>query len=902
MSKGTFSIIVALYGVEKYVESFLQSLERQSFPFRDLEVIIINDETLDGSFEIVKSWASKYPDNVRLASKPNGGPASARNVGLSMASNSWVTFCDPDDALVSSYFENIHNFMQRDSNSLASMITSRVMIWQEETGRISDTHPLARKYFHGERLVDLEYEPNYVQLGGATVFLRRAVIETHKLRMSELIKPTFEDAEFIGRYLGTFKRPIVGLVPSAKYLYRKRGDGSSLVQSGWSKPERYLDVLSHGYLSLLRTLADKDGKTPVWAQNMVIYDLQWYLTEEKKMHSSTGWVRGQLADEFHRLLTQVFYYIDRETIVNFNSIGLSWITRQAMLVHFKGENTDLGSFVHWGSTSRNGQKIGYSFIGNEPQELFEVDGVAVAPNDSKTIAHTYFGVDYFLERNVWLPPGDKLTVRLDGEVALRVPAAAPKWQLASRLNDSLLPANRNGDSFRGPLRNILSEQIPGLNRISSYFEKLDNRVGIERLVSQSGRAASSFNIGRRILARRLSRSRQIAAKSHDSVIRDWATSEEQRRLYRDSWVVMDRPGHADDNGEHLYRYILNNHPEINAWFILHRTSNDWMRLEREGFRLIDPGSKEAVSAVLNSVVQISSDATADVQYPIDRSRFGKFSEHFVFLQHGVTKDDLSRWLNPKRIALIITATSDEYDSIAGDGTPYNYTPRNVCLTGFPRFDKLIALSESGAIDRNKIVIMPTWRQDLTDLLNSADSDEQRAAILQGTEYGMEWLRLIESDELKTLADSQNLEIVYVAHPALSKFIGALPVPKYVKAVTHEEVSLQELFVASRLLITDYSSVAFDTALVGSNICYFQFDAGAIFQGNHNYRQGYFDYSENGFGPLAFDWMEMSELIRDMTATNLKMAPIYRDRVRRTFPHVDQNNSARVTEAIKNSLA
>lgn len=901
MAKEIFSIIVALYGVEKYVPSFLQSLERQSFPFEDLEVIIINDETLDGSFELVKAWAKKYPDNVRLASKPNGGPASARNVGLDMASNLWVTFCDPDDALESSYFENIYKFMQRDSKSLASMVTSRVMIWQEETGRISDTHPLARKYFHGERLVDLDHEPNYIQLGGATVFLRREIVEKHQLRMSERIKPTFEDAEFIGRYLATFKRPIVGLVPSARYFYRKRGDGSSLVQSGWSKPERYLDVLSYGYLSLLRSLADENDRTPAWAQNMVIYDLQWYLTEEKKMHSSTGWVGGQLAKDFHRLLVQVFYYIDRETILNFNAIGLSWITKQAMLVHFKGENSDLGSYVHWGESARSGQKIGYPFIGNEPEERFEVDGIEVMPLDSKTTAHTFFGVDYFLERSVWLPAGDNLTVRLNGEIAVKVSTTAPKWKIASRLNSSLATVSRAKVVNRSPIIDSLYEQIPGLIRVGSVVEKLDNRVGIERLVSQTGLAASSFNIGRRVLARRLSRNRDLAAKKRDAVIRQWATAESQRRLYLDSWVVMDRPGHADDNGEHLYRYILNNHPELNAWFFLERTSSDWSRLEDEGFRLIDPGSNEAVGAVLNSVVQISSDATANVQYPVGRSRFGKFSEHFVFLQHGVTKDDLSRWLNPKRIALIVTATNDEYESISGDGTPYTYTTRNVCLTGFPRFDRLMELNEAEDVAKNKIVVMPTWRQELTDLLKAADSDVERVLVLEGSEYGAEWLRLLRSDELKHLAESQELEILYVAHPALSRFIGALSVPSHVRAVTHEEVSLQEIFVSSKLLITDYSSVAFDTAMVGSNVCYFQFDVGQIFHGNHNYRKGYFDYLKNGFGPVAFNWSEMSDQLRELTASNLEIDSLYRDRVNKTFPHMDQNNSQRVVAAIRMSL-
>src|SRR5699024_5122186 len=56
--------------------------------------------------------------------------------------------------------------------------------------------------------------------------------------------------------------------------------------------------------------------------------------------------------------------------------------------------------------------------------------------------------------------------------------------------------------------------------------------------------------------------------------------------FKGAWLFMDRDTQADDNAEHLYRYVRKHHPDINAWFVLRRTSHDWQRLKNEEFRLL----------------------------------------------------------------------------------------------------------------------------------------------------------------------------------------------------------------------------------------------------------------------------------------------------------------------------
>lgn len=65
----------------------------------------------------------------------------------------------------------------------------------------------------------------------------------------------------------------------------------------------------------------------------------------------------------------------------------------------------------------------------------------------------------------------------------------------------------------------------------------------------------------------------------------------QKRLPKSNiWLLMDKDYEADDNAEHLYRYIMQNHPEQEIVFALRKESSDWERLEKEGFNLIEFGS------------------------------------------------------------------------------------------------------------------------------------------------------------------------------------------------------------------------------------------------------------------------------------------------------------------------
>ena len=264
---------------------------------------------------------------------------------------------------------------------------------------------------------------------------------------------------------------------------------------------------------------------------------------------------------------------------------------------------------------------------------------------------------------------------------------------------------------------------------------------------------------------------QAVATSSAATARAWR-ADHRRSRYGDAWVFTDRNDLAQDNAEHLYRFVNEHHPEINAWFVVDRDTTDWPRLEREGFRLVQYGTAEHVLLMLNCVELISSQIDDYIVNPLNVGRFGKRRWRFTFLQHGVTKDDLSRRLNRQRIDRLITATEAEHQSIAGDGTPYVFTDKEVRLTGFPRHDRLLRLAEAPdvlAADR-LLLLMPTWRRQLVGDAMRPGGDRAAHPGFFESPYATNWLELLRSERLSELAERAGLSIAFVPHPNSTEFL------------------------------------------------------------------------------------------------------------------------------------
>ncbi|MDR2574386.1 MAG: CDP-glycerol glycerophosphotransferase family protein [Desulfovibrio sp.] len=377
-------------------------------------------------------------------------------------------------------------------------------------------------------------------------------------------------------------------------------------------------------------------------------------------------------------------------------------------------------------------------------------------------------------------------------------------------------------------------------------------------------------------------------------LRRLVRSEAVREKFRNAWMFIDKDTEADDNAEHLYRWVMREHPEINAWFALNASSHDWPRLEQEGFKLVAHGSDAHKLCYLLSARLISSQMDHYIFNVVEEKFFPDFSKpKFVCLPHGVTKDDVSDWFNSIPFDLFITATHQETESIIGDGSPYLLTAKETRLCGFPRYDKWL---EPG-VTENLVFVMPTWR---ADLVGTWDGKGQRREInpdFYASRYVKMWREFFEDPRLEATLNNHHYGIVFFAHPGFEDYIEDMPFPDFVEKRSKKHGSIVDAMKKSRVMITDFSSVAYDMAYMRKPVIYYQYENKDAFIRSQSWKNGYVDYASMGFGPVCRNRDALCAALEEALRTGCVMGDIYAGRAAASFAFHDAHCRERAFDAI-----
>lgn len=102
------SVIIPVYGVEKYLDRCVESVVKQSY--KNLEIILVDDGSPDKCPQMCDEWASRDA-RIRTVHRENGGLSCARNTGLSIATGDYVTFLDSDDWIAKDTYEYCLNLI-----------------------------------------------------------------------------------------------------------------------------------------------------------------------------------------------------------------------------------------------------------------------------------------------------------------------------------------------------------------------------------------------------------------------------------------------------------------------------------------------------------------------------------------------------------------------------------------------------------------------------------------------------------------------------------------------------------------------------------------------------------------------------------------------------------------------
>ncbi|MCC7554091.1 MAG: glycosyltransferase [Methanobacteriaceae archaeon] len=872
-SEKEFSIVMAIYNSEEYLKEAIDSVINQNFGFiHNVQLILVDDGSLDSSKEIALKYEEEYPENIIVLSKKNGGQASARNLGLKYVTGRYINFLDSDDKLSLNTLESTYNFLNEHPN--IDIVTFPLVFFDNNKG----DHPLNYKYKE-KKVINLYKNPDNPQLSVSAAFILKKSFDGHEFN-TKLVNS--EDALLINKILVDKNK--YGVLNDSTYFYRKRLSQSSTIDNSRNKKEFFIYRLKYFFKELIDYSIDKKGYVPKFIQYTLAYDLQWMV----KVPEIDKILNENEINEFWLYFNEILNNIDDDVIRTHKSIDNNTknyllykknndkqakVSKNEVILSLDNKTIDtLGIHKIWLyiiEINKGFLNISGLLMSNFNSKNIKILAVKKFKNGKEEIIKSK-KFNYpsrrplkFLSEN-WAYPNDfdlKIPINKDekNEISIKV------------------VYEKNDDEKTTLELPIGFEKYAGLSDSSNYFINdsqivlfKDNKFHTMKY-SYSKMIKYEYSCLKKIF--RNKESYYTSALFFRVIFLILYPFIRHKKI----WLFMDRKNYADDNAEHLFKYSNNIKDNIKKYFIVSKDSNDYNRL-KSSKNVIPYDSIRHKLLYLFSEKIISSHPDENIINPFYHKNLniysGLITSKKYFLQHGVTKDNISLWVRKydKNLSLILTVSDLERESFLDDD--YNYDADIIQTLGFPRFDNL-----KNENNKKQILFMPSWREKL----------QKNKNIFINSEYFLKINEFLNDENLINSMKKSGYKIIFKPHPNLYKFIDLFNIDENI--IISYDKTYQELFAESSLLITDFSSVAFDFAYLNKPIIYYQFNK----EYNFNLDKSYFDYEKMGFGEVIKNKDELLKIINSYLNNDCKMEEKYCKRVEKFFKFKDRNNCKRVYE-------
>ncbi len=872
------------YNTGKYISKALDSIINQSLDFKNIQIIIVNDASSDNTREVAEKYQRRYPNNITVINNDvNMGPSYSRNIGLAHVNAEFVNFIDSDDYISKHAFKKAYIFLKKHPEIDIASIPIYYF------GVKKGPHKLNFK-FKKTQIVDLNEHPDHIQLSGPSSFFRYSKLKEYKF--NERLRVS-EDPLLINQML--IENPKIGFLHGVKYHYRQNLLQNSLIATSTHHKSYFTSRVDNYFIGLLNYSLDKKGFVPKFIQHVLMYDLQWIC--------QVSYIDQLLnREEIEELYDKIFYilkHVDKDVI--FSQISITdELKYHLLLLKEYGTAYMLNKDGFQRDFNLNTIYIDHFEFINKYQVYISgiltnfIKGTEIyaVVNDGEAIKTTK--VDY--------PQRTNISLNFD--------------YAYNHCFEIVLPIKENMKiSFKADSENLLIDynHTSRLSRTSKY------RLSKDYL---SINHDTHIEITEKSLEKGIKLEWEVMNKILKERKQGWRTGIILRLMYfmgyyhfknKHIWVFMDLPNSYGDNGFFLFKKAIKSEKlkNISKYFVFSKSkhlnctpsemeniyaassrvekskkllgfenpSDEYYKLRKIGNILPNRSIKHRFYLLFADYIFVSHPDN-DIIYPFWGNYphlAGLARSKTVFLQHGVTKDDISQWLNKydKRIFMIVTVSDKEKESFLGSN--YGYSEESVKVLGFPRFDFLEKLEDS-----REVVFMPSWRRQY-DLLKEEE-------FIQ-TDYFKSINELLNDDELREFLKSKGYKLVFKPHRNIIKFLNAFDIPDSVKL--GQEISYTDVFNHSSLLITDYSSVAFDFAYLKKPLIYYHpnddyhFDVG----------KSYFKYDSMGFGPVTKTLDELKQHIMRLIENKCMMDEEYEGRVDEFFTYIDKNNSERIIDAV-----
>lgn len=888
------SVIVAVYNVQEYIDEAMQSIINQTMGFDNIQVIMVDDCSIDESAVVCKKYAELYPENVVFVQKEeNSGAADTRNIAMSYVEGELTTAIDPDDYIDLDMFDKVYEYYMAVKDEV-DVIAVALRFFEAQKGY----HICSQGRFNQTRIIDIDKEWYSIQLNTCGAFVKSEVFLKYQYP-KELIVDS-EDTYIITQAILEKKKYAV--LAGCEYHYRRRQVKNSLTQTNGTKKEWYMDKMRDFYLSLMKQSIERYGEVIRYIQYMSLYLLQWNV---KYNVGRTNVLDREETEEYLELLQEVLRYIDDSIIVNQNGekkLGLNIHAINFLLKVKYGK--DPSQYVY---KNHNVYKI----VGNSLVYQLSDHGInvtAIELKENKLHIRGYY-TNPFAGANLQLKAykngmecqiiqysSQTYSPKFFGQIASECMEFSCEFILEDAKSKIYLSLENEFIRYRMPLilksspyNKLFPSNAYGYYIENNFLLEMKDKTFIVSKTSKEQHRKKELKLWKELVfGKILLKKRRTNIKAMLLRMLYWCTYP----IYHGNWLFMDRADKGGDNAEFLYRYSIKQEDGIRKYFVVNKNSATYRQMRKEHLNVIKQSSLKHRLMFLHCAKFITSQM--DVIYMNDMRGIeiffrDLFKFDYIHIQHGISWQNLDHLLNAnvENLKMMTSCANAEHKNLSQ--SRYGYVNGQLRKGGMARFDGFANREK----EKRQIMLCPTWRRELVGRLQ-VDGIREYNDQFQNSLFFKMYNSLLSDETFIDQIEKLGYTILFALHPNMQAQRNDFRIDARVIFPEKYEIDYDQFLKESQIMITDYSGIQFDFAYMKKPIIYLHHKD----LPNHLEESDYFSYEKDAFGDICRDIEQLKTKLIEVIKTGGLMEEKYAQRVEKFFIYNDFNNCKRIYEEIK----
>lgn len=319
------SVLISTYNKEKFIDTTLDSILKQTMDMKDFEVIVVDDCSTDQTFDIVAKKMDSFANYKFVQLDENSGtPAKPRNLSIDLSKGKYIIFIDGDDWLPEGALEKLYTLLKTNKTDYATGLTKYV-----HSDRIARSGVALSKIAY--KKTDLKYfRKSFYHLAPAGRMIKASVIKKNHIQFPEMIYG--EDLQFFAEVFFNTRR--ISTTQEVVYCANRYDDNVSLVKSESSTIINRMKWQGEAY----RHLMDK------YKNNKLMPNLLYRIINKDILEAK--FYKKRFINDIDELLP-IFQNIIHMVEENFNPLNYvdDDLNRQAIKLIRKGNKEEIIKFV-----------------------------------------------------------------------------------------------------------------------------------------------------------------------------------------------------------------------------------------------------------------------------------------------------------------------------------------------------------------------------------------------------------------------------------------------------------------------------------------------------------------------------------------------------------------------------